>query len=581
MVLYLRAVAWTLDDVLITEELAGRPRAPDYELEARALGTLAAHLVQDAASVLRAVVDLTLVICRGHSAGVSILEPGSEQNLFRWHAISGPFAHNAGGSMAEHASPCGDVVRRNEVLLFDRPERFFPALRGATPTIHEALLAPWRLEGEVVATLWVLAHNADHHFDAEDARLLASLARVAAAVWQVKLTHEAETREAAAAYRGSEERLRLIVDNVRDYAIISSDLTGFITAWNEGAARLFGYSAREAIGQYLSMIFTPEDREAGAPAAEMQRAAVLGRSEGERWHLHKHGRRLFVSGVTTPSRTNGELTGFVKVVRDTTGRKRREDSLQHSHEELEERVRQRTLELTDLTSALEAELQDREEADARVKGLFTRLVTAQEDERRRISRDIHDQIGQQIAALRMNLEALRQHCQSDPSATEHADRTIQIARTLDENIEFLTWDLRPLALDQFGLCAALDAMVHGWSERFGITADYHDVGIHDRRLPEHIETHLYRITQEALHNVFRHADASTVAVVLERAGDDVTLMIEDNGCGFDPEGSAAARAGLGLLGMRERASLIGGTVQIESAPGSGTTVYVRVPVSAG
>jgi chemotaxis family two-component system sensor kinase Cph1 len=253
--------------------------------------------------------------------------------------------------------------------------------------------------------------------------------------------------------------------------------------------------------------------------------------------------------------------------------------LQRSHDELEERVRQRTLELSDTAYALQMELRDREAAEARIKNLFTRLVTAQEDERRRISREIHDQIGQQITALRMHLEKVRHHCQADPEGAEQVERTARLAQALDENIDFLTWDLRPMALDHFGLRAALDALVRGWSERFGIAAGYHDVGMEKVRLPEPVETHMYRIAQEALHNIVRHADATSVAVVLECAGNDVSLMIEDDGCGFDPEGSASERAGMGLLGMRERGSLIGGKVEIESSPGSGTTVYVRVPLS--
>lgn len=572
-------MGWTLDDVLITDELAGRPRAPDYALEARALGRLADYLTKDPGSLLEAVVELSVVVCRGHSAGVSMLEPGHERNLFRWHALSGPFAKNVGGTMPEDASPCGDVIRRNQVLLFDRPDRFFPALVGVTPTIYEALLAPWHLHGEPVATLWVLAHSPERHFDAEDARLLGSLARVAAAAWQFMLVHKAATQEATAVVRQTEERLRLIVESLRDYAVVSTDIAGVITTWNEGAVRLFGYPAREAIGQPASILYPPEDRDAGHPMRELRKAADLGRAEYEHWQVRKGGRRVHVSGVITPLRFNGDVSGFVKVARDTTERQRRDESLQQSHDELEVRVQQRTIELTEAANRLQVEIRDRQAAESRIKGLFTRLVTAQEDERRRISREIHDQIGQQITALRMNLETVRQHCHSDPRAAEHAERTIRLAQTLDANIEYLTWDLRPLALDHFGLRAALDAMVRDWSERFGLTAEYHDVGFDAVRLSDQQETQLYRIAQEALHNVIRHADASTVAVVLERAGDQVTLMVEDNGCGFDPDGSATARAGMGLLGMRERANLINGELQIESSPGSGTTVYVRVSLS--
>ena len=93
----------------------------------------------------------------------------------------------------------------------------------------------------------------------------------------------------------------------------------------------------------------------------------------------------------------------------------------------------------------------------------------------------------------MNLEALRQHCQSDRAGTEHAERALRLAQTLDENIEFLTWDLRPMALDHFGLRSALETLVRNWSERFGVTAGYRDIGMDGDRLPGEVETHLYRI----------------------------------------------------------------------------------------
>lgn len=183
----------TLDDVLITSELRKRPaRAPDHEGEARALRALGEELALNPRHLLQKVAETVLDLCRADSAGVSILEPGGSHGIFRWQALAGGFAHNIHGTMPRETSPCGNVIARDEVLLFDGPERYFPALRGAVPTIYESLLAPWSIDGHPVGTLWALGHSPDRRFDAEDARLLSVLARFAAAAWQMTNALDAE-----------------------------------------------------------------------------------------------------------------------------------------------------------------------------------------------------------------------------------------------------------------------------------------------------------------------------------------------------------------------------------------------------
>ena len=174
----------TIEEVLITHELARRPsRAPDHEAENRALTDLAQALAADPRSVLQKVAEVARELCGADSAGISILEPGGEHGVFRWHAIAGAFAGNLMGTMPREASPCGEVVARDEVLLFSGPERFYPALRHTKPTVHEGLLAPWRLNETPAGTLWLLAHTPERRFDAEDARRLKNLARFASAAW--------------------------------------------------------------------------------------------------------------------------------------------------------------------------------------------------------------------------------------------------------------------------------------------------------------------------------------------------------------------------------------------------------------
>ena len=216
-------------------------------------------------------------------------------------------------------------------------------------------------------------------------------------------------------------------------------------------------------------------------------------------------------------------------------------------------------------------------AEAEINALFARLVTIQEDERLRIARDIHDQAGQQVTALRMSLESLASQSLADPTLLAYTARAQRLAEELDETIDFLAWELRPAALERFGLAPALDYLVRRWSVRCRIAATFESAGTEELRFSKTVETNIYRLTQEALHNVFKHARAERVSVFFGRLGDHALVIVEDDGSGFTAS-AAVTLSGLGLEGMRERASLIGAELQIESAPGQGTSVLLRVPL---
>lgn len=278
----------------------------------------------------------------------------------------------------------------------------------------------------------------------------------------------------------------------------------------------------------------------------------------------------------TAARTWGEIAR----ARSESALRDSEEQLRAAHAELETRVRQRTAELARSNAALEGELRERRAAEARIQSLFKQLVTAQEEERRRIARDIHDQLGQQMTALRLQLEALlSRSTEGQPAMAGGVGKAQQLAHELDQSIDFLTWELTPTLLDQLGLVNALGHLVNTWSHRFQITADYKAPDLPDLPLPSEVQTNLYRLAQEALHNVYKHADARQVNVVLEQRDGQARLIIEDDGRGFDPAALAGeANGGLGLVSMRERAALTGGELQIESAAGRGTVVHVRVPL---
>ena len=157
-----------------------------------------------------------------------------------------------------------------------------------------------------------------------------------------------------------------------------------------------------------------------------------------------------------------------------------------------------------------------------------------------------------------------------------------IANDVARDVHSLAVDLRPTALDDLGLEVTLCNYVEAWSSRWQIPSDFHSNGFTDQRLASHLETTIYRIAQEALTNVARHASAQTVSLILERSDDRIGLIIEDDGCGFDVETAMknpAKEQRLGLLGMEERVALVGGNLTIESTRGKGTSVYVRIPNS--
>ena len=388
-----------------------------------------------------------------------------------------------------------------------------------------------------------------------------------------------EHKRAEERLRSSEERLRLVIETAEDYAIMLLDAEGRYTDWNRGAEKMFGYTEAEAVGQPTHLIFTPEDRAAGVPEQELRTADGEGRACDERWHLHKDGSRFYVSGVMVSLRHG---RGYAKIARDLTGQKLAQDELHQAWEGLEKRVQERTAELALANSDMQAEVAERRHVEQERLELLRRIVGMQEDERRRISRELHDQLGQWLTALRLKLDGLKEETGGHSKLRPRIEELAGIVQRLDADVDFLAWELRPTALDDLGLAVALSNYAQEWTKHFGIKVNFHSTGLGDGRLSPTVETSLYRIAQEALNNVSKHAEATSVDIILERRDDHAVLVIEDNGRGFDPEqvGVSQIGRGMGLVGMRERAALVGGAVEIESAPGAGTTVFARVPVKS-
>jgi signal transduction histidine kinase len=269
--------------------------------------------------------------------------------------------------------------------------------------------------------------------------------------------------------------------------------------------------------------------------------------------------------------------------RTDADRNQAEEALREAFDELEGRVEQRTAELSAINGRLQNEVLGHKRAETERVQLLQRLVTAQEEERRRISRELHDQMGQHIAALMLGLKALKTSSGVLLPANEQLQKLCELTNQLAEEVHRLARELRPAALDDLGLHTALSNYVEQWSEHTGISIDFHSRGLEKQRISPQIETTVYRIVQEALTNVLKHASAKRVSVIIENRSDQIRALVEDDGKGFDadtPTSATGSSGGLGLIGMKERVALVGGKFKVESKPGSGTTIVIRIPSSS-
>ena len=359
-----------------------------------------------------------------------------------------------------------------------------------------------------------------------------------------------ERKRAEAAVREGEERLRLAFAGAQEGVYDWNLETGAVvysTHWKQ----MLGYTDAE-IEPHISAferLIHPDDR---ARATGVNVDAAEDRPYDLEFRLrHKKGHYVHVLSRGFPVRREpgGPIVRIVGTHFDLTERKQAEEA------------------------------REREQSERSRTELLGRMVFAQEDERRRIAREMHDQFGEQLTALGLRIRMLKEASADRADLSSMVEALEHVAQQLDRDVDHLVWELRPTALDDLGLRAALANYIQDWSVRVSVSAELHTAGLTTDRLGSEIETTLYRIAQEALNNIAKHARAGHVEIILERRPDHVSLIVEDDGVGFDPGGVDADRRGFGLLGMQERAALVGATLQIESAPGEGTTVLVRMPTT--
>ena len=394
-------------------------------------------------------------------------------------------------------------------------------------------------------------------------------------------------RAAQQALLESETRFRLMTSSVIDYAIIMLDVQGRVRTWNAGAQRITGYLAEEmVVGPDFACFYRSEDIREDKPMRTLQAAASESRFAEESWLARKDGSAFWASIVITPLRdAHGDLRGFCMIVRDLTEHRRAAETL---HAEVRERMRVEE-ELQLLNRSLEALVQERTaelsssnadllDAKLGLRILSSQLIAAQEQDRRYIARELDD-TGQSLAVIRMHLTDVMRGADG---ATALMPDCIAVADAAIAHVRAMVMSLRPTMLDDLGLAEALEWALDQQAKTAGWKAvlDAGDVHAH---LPSDIRTACFRIAQEALANAARHARASEVRLQLKLAGNDLELTVSDNGAGFDLERLRSPderRNHVGLVTMAERASLLGGSLDIDTAPGRGTRVRASLPIPA-
>jgi PAS domain S-box-containing protein len=349
-----------------------------------------------------------------------------------------------------------------------------------------------------------------------------------------------EERQTIEDLRKQTELLQLAHD-----AIMVRDVDNIILFWNRGAQETYGWSASEACGNVSHQLLSTEFSE---PFEQFQEKLLSrGSWEGELIHLTKGGKRIHVASRQVLQHDHkGRMIGILEINRDITSRKDAEEAL---------------------------------------RNLSGRLLQLQDEERRRIARELHDSTGQSLAALVIHLSAISARIsERDSAAMEMLREAIDLSQKASDETRTLSYLLYPPTLDHAGLRSALEWYIDGFTQRSKVKVEL-DVSIGGERLPEIVERTLFRVVQESLTNIFRHSGSETASVRITRGSGIVRLEVSDDGKGIPDDilaalNSSGGQLGVGIRGMRERIRQLGGWLQVRSRPG-GTTIISSLPVEDG
>jgi PAS domain S-box-containing protein len=383
-----------------------------------------------------------------------------------------------------------------------------------------------------------------------------------------------EAQLAETELRQVEQRFQLMVEAVQDYAIFMLDPRGHVSTWNTGAERLKGYKASEIMGSHFSIFYPEEEVRSAKPQWELEVAAKKGRFEDEGWRVRKDGSRFWANVIITALRDDdGKLVGFGKVTRDFTARMQAQETLRQTNEDLSNEIAERKL--------AEARLAKSEKA---LRDLSLHLFKTQDEERKRIARDLHDSLGQSLAVMKMSLDSLSSVIEpKDDETRQPLAQALRLAEECIKEVRTMSYLLYPPMLDEMGLKSAVFWYLEGFTSRSNVRTTF-EVGPEFGRLAREVELALFRVLQESLTNVHRHSGSSSAQVRLSLQNATATLEIQDQGKGIpvailqEAGPDLTGLPAVGLRGMSERMQQLGGKLEIFSNE-NGTTVSAKVPIA--
>ena len=381
-----------------------------------------------------------------------------------------------------------------------------------------------------------------------------------APVWRVTLSDITEQKQAQDSLRASEARLRALLTNA-PVVLFAIDGAGIVTFADGRGLAGMGFAPEEVHGRPAYDVFAEQP---------VIRAAIQRALAGEAFtRVAQIAGMWFDIRLLPLPEPDQRVAGVIGVAMDVTARKRAENALQQAHDDLELRVQERTAELR---AANEALRQSRDQ----LQSLTRRLVDAQENERAAIARELHDGAGQALTVMLLDLGALARQTADNPDTAAKVQALQAAADGLMSELHTLAANLHPATLNRLGLLAAVRQHISSLQDTAGLQIVVKDVELDDNSLSPEVRIAVYRVIQEAVNNAIRHAQARNIGVLLAMQESCLRVTIEDDGSGFNPETPDEGQ--LGLLSMRERIEMLGGSLTIESSPGAGTTVFVEVRV---
>ena len=518
--------------------------------------------------LLHRLVEAAAELTGARYAALGVIDPsGSELEEFVTHGVD-PETRAGIGALPRGRGILGVLIREARPLrihdLAEDPRSVgFPP---GHPLMRSFLGVPILLRGVAYGNLYLTEKEGGEDFTQEDEDLLTLLAGQAAVAIENARLYEASTRwsrqlqsleevgNALATETDLDSLLDLVVRRLRE--LVGARVVALTLPSGDDELR-FAAAAGEGAEELLGETISRSSSKSGKVFARRRGERIDSVIDDPEVH-HEVTRRLGArTGMWVPLIARDRAIGVLEI-HDKEGQDAR-----FSDDDL------RLAETFAARAAVAVELSQRVASDA-----LRRVVQAQELERGRLARELHDETGQALTSILLGLKPLEEALAEHPARAALAELREHVVAAL-QDVRRLAVELRPAVLDDFGLVAALERLTEAFAEQTGIRVDFHSA-LGERRLPPEVETALYRVVQESLTNIVKHANARGVSISLARRDSAVAAVIEDDGAGFDPR--LVREGGVGLLGMRERLALLDGRLEIESRPGAGTTLVAEVPL---